>query len=106
MLSFVGGFGCFQVLLDIIFCLMMLPASYQVLIMYFAAMTPTWTCVRNSSMCIANVTYPNTDMSRCRIPKSEWTYTQSKGLSIVSTFDLDCERQWLTGLTTSVFFLG
>ena len=46
MLTIVNGFGPFQWFMIGSFCLMILPASYQVLIMYFLALQPGYRCTQ------------------------------------------------------------
>ena len=106
MLPYIGEFGKFQRLLDGVFCIMIIPQTLQVLIMYFAALSPPWKCVANSTICLFNTTLKNDDTSRCRMPRSEWEYTEPKEYSIVTQFDINCSKEWQVHLTTSIFFIG
>ena len=48
-LRMVGEFGPYQWLLDMAFCLMILPVTFQMFIMYFAGHQPDWRCTKNST---------------------------------------------------------
>lgn len=106
MLSIVGEFGPFQWLLDGLFCFLIVPRTFQILIMYFAAMNPTWKCVSNSSICLLNGTFSSDDDTRCSMPRSEWEFTEPKEFSIVTQFDIYCDSEWQIYMTTSILFIG
>ncbi|XP_057304312.1 uncharacterized protein LOC130641507 [Hydractinia symbiolongicarpus] len=105
MLTHVGEFGLFQWLLDAMFCVMVFPQSYQVLIMYFAALNPDWQCV-NGTECPYNGTLNSKNTSRCDMQRSSWEYTKPKDYSIVTEFDIICGKEWQIHLTSSIFFLS
>ena len=106
ILKIVGEFHCYQWILDTIFVIMVIPRTYMILIMYFAALKPDWKCVKNSTLCPYNATRLSSDNSRCSMLRSEWEYTEKKDFSIVTEFDIYCDREWLIQLTTSITFLG
>ena len=105
MISIVGEFGRFQWMLEVVLCIMIFPQTYQVLIMYFAALTPTWRCIANTS-CPFNGTLASDNTARCNLARNEWEYTEPIGYSIVTQFGVDCNKEWLRHLTTSIFFIG
>ena len=107
MLRLVGSYGRFQWMLDAVFCLMIIPCTYQILIMYFAALQPNWKCTPNSVVCsIHNQTFPSHHNLRCSINRSEWQFVESEKFSIVTQFDIYCDREWIIHVTTSIFFIG
>uniref|UniRef100_A0A7M5WT68 Major facilitator superfamily (MFS) profile domain-containing protein n=1 Tax=Clytia hemisphaerica TaxID=252671 RepID=A0A7M5WT68_9CNID len=105
-LRMVGGFGKFQIILDIVCCIIMCPFTFHVLIMYFAALQPEWKCVENSTVCLLNGTFTSENDFRCQIPRSEWEYMKPREYSIVTEFDIYCDRDWMIYMTTSILFIG
>lgn len=105
-LQIINGFGKYQKLLDLLFSLMIIPCGYSTLVMYFAALNPKWKCADNSTVCMLNGTFPKDDTFRCQIPRSEWEYMEPKEYSIVTQFDLVCDREWGVYMSTSIFFIG
>lgn len=106
ILHVVGEFDRFQWTLDAILCVMIIPRTYMILIMYFAALKPEWKCVKNSTVCLYNTTMSSSDPARCSMPRSEWEFTEPKEFSIVTEFDIYCDREWTIQLTTSISFVG
>ena len=106
ILPFVGEFKRYQWLLCAIFCIMVLPVASQVLLMYFVAQDPGWRCKEYSTLCTYNGTFPSNNYSRCYLPRSEWEFTEAKEFSIVTYFDIYCEKAWLINLSTSIIFVG
>ena len=106
MMPLVGAFGKYHWLLEVSLCVMMLPQAFQLLIMYFAALEPPWRCVANSSICVFIGTLSGKNDSRCRMSRSEWEFVEPTEYSVVTTFDLYCESEWLIRLSTSAFFIG
>ena len=78
MISIVGEFGRFQWMLEVMLCIMIFPQNYQVLIMYFAALTPTWRCIANTS-CPFNGTLSSDNTAGCTLARNEWEYTETVG---------------------------
>ena len=105
-LKMVGEFGRYQILLTIVFCLMFIPFTSHVLIMFFAAQQSDWICVSNSTQCTLNGTFTSENDLRCHIPRSEWEYIQPKGISIVTDFDIYCENDWIISMSSSIVFIG
>ena len=105
-LQIINGFGKYQKLLDLLFSLMVIPCGYSTLVMYFAALNPKWKCTKNSTVCIQNGTFAKDDAFRCQIPRSEWDYIEPQEYSIVTQFDLVCDREWGVYMSTSIFFIG
>ena len=106
ILHLVGGFDRFQWICNAAFCIMVIPPSFQVLIMYFVGLKPLWKCMDNSNVCTLNGTHDSTNTFRCTISRNEWEFTEPKGFSIATQFDIYCSEEWLLDLTTGMFFLG
>ena len=90
ILEYVGEFGKYQIILETMLCICMVPQTLQILIMYFAAHDPGWHCVSNSTYCSLNGTFTSSDGDRkvyelrCKLPRNEWTYAQPKDYSVVT----------------------
>lgn len=84
----VGPFGLYQLRTQAIFFLFMLPLTYQVLIMYFAAENPPWRCTHGSERCpykgIVTSNMGKRFQRRCNLNRSEWEYTTNQKLSIIT----------------------
>ena len=106
ILNIVGGFGPFQWICTLVLCTMVIPAAFQVLITYFIAMKPTWSCIPNSPICRLNGTQESTNVLRCSIPRNQWEFTEPTEFSIVTQFDIYCKQEWLLDLSTGIFFVG
>lgn len=104
-ISIVGGIGKFQYFLNTLLICMTIPVTFQVFIVCFSTVSPTWICAANSTSCIYNDTRKAEDTSRCRLPRNEWTYTEAKTYSLVTQFDLVCEKEWFIELISSSFFI-
>ena len=107
MLEVVGGYGKFQKTINIFFCLMTIPSFTHVMITYFTAHTPLWSCAHNSTRCRSNLTFKGADQSRCSMSRKDWSYAvATKHYSIVTEWNIDCEQVWLKEMVMSIFFLG
>eukprot|EP00794_Sanderia_malayensis_P010680 gene10680-11814_t len=109
ILPMIGEFGKFQIILEIIFCIMIFPGSMAVLLPYFAQHDPGWRCASNSTICKLNGTITSSNKNdfekRCNMPRSEWQFTQPKDYSVVTQFDLSCEMEPYNLLATSMVFI-
>ena len=89
ILPFVGEFSRFQIIIEILLCIAIIPQTLQVLIMYFAALKSPWRCVANSTSCTfpLNQTFSadsaNYD-TRCKFSRSDWEFVEPKDFSIVT----------------------
>lgn len=110
ILPLIGEFGLFQFLYIGILCILTIPATFQVLIIYFVAHNPAWECVTNSTVCTFNgaVSKPSDSRYklRCKIPRSEWKYVEGDYYSIVTEFGLFCDHENLIFVSKSMFFAG
>ena len=72
----IGSFGKYQKLL-LLGCngLVFFWFGFPVLIMTFLTADPGWKCVHNSSFCHFNKTMAASNKDRCKMPRSEWEYS-------------------------------
>ncbi|XP_065062349.1 organic cation transporter-like protein isoform X1 [Rhopilema esculentum] len=109
ILPYIGEFGKFQILLEVAFCVMVIPSSMLILVPYFAQDSPPWTCLLNSTVCRLNGTFDSYSrfyQYRCNMPRSEWEFTKQKEYSIVTQFDLYCDTEMYSYLATSSVFIS
>ena len=90
-LGYIGEFGKRQIILQVLFCLMIIPATYQSLLLTFVANNPAWKCSRSSQNHECNRTDKAFTVSsnfyerRCEfVNRSSWEFTQPKKFSIVT----------------------
>ena len=84
ILTNVGEFGRFQILMEAIHCLLQIPYTLMILLPYFTQDSPAWRCSLNSTKCNETGSLPSTNKLRCKLPRSEWEYTLPKDYSIVT----------------------
>ena len=106
VLPYIGEYGRFQQILDLIISLINIPVAMQILIMNFSTIIPTWTCTNNNTFCLFNDTLSANDNRRCHIPRDAWAYTEKKEFSLVTQFDIHCKDEWLLILLPSIYFVG
>ena len=80
----IGQYGLMQKLYVFIFCLLIVPSTYQTLIMSFVGNSPDWKCVSNNTECNMTGIFPKTDKRRCHMDRKSWQYTKDKSFSIVT----------------------
>ncbi len=87
VLPLIGEFGRYQILLEILFCLLKASGSMTVLLPCFTQHNPGWQCTHNSTICsLDGVITPASKHyeSRCNMPRSEWQFSQPKEYSVVT----------------------
>ena len=89
ILPLVGEFSRFQIIIEVLFCIIMIPQSLQNLIMYFAGLNSPWRCAASSSVCTfpRNLTFDSESKqykARCSMNRSDWEFVQSYDYSIVT----------------------
>lgn len=119
-LEYIGSFGRFQILLLLLFCLIIIAPTYQTLVMTFIGHSPSWRCaiqpingtilnVSNANVCNikgdVNKGNDNYD-DRCKMDRKLWKYTTDNSYSIVTQWDLVCDKSSLSYLANSALFLG
>ena len=105
----IGENGMFQKLLVLTFAVTLLGIGMQPVLATFITLTPTWQCTGNgstSSECPWNGTFPGEDERRCNTSRNNWEYTEEENFSLVTQFELDCERKSVVTLVVAVFFVG
>ncbi|XP_048577124.1 solute carrier family 22 member 15-like [Nematostella vectensis] len=122
VLIHVGQFGRSQWRVLGMFLFIFFPVTYQTLIMVFVAYEPPWMCTANSSSCLlpnatgrevySTATKPiSLYQRRCQLNRSEWKFADEDMYegpvnTIVTEFDLVCERGFLAWLANSMLFCG
>ncbi|CAA7062091.1 unnamed protein product [Microthlaspi erraticum] len=95
-----SDFGFSQFLQIILIGLAFAFDSQQTFITVFTDAYPTWHCLDHT---ICNPA--TTDI--CEIPRSAWAWDGgSKGISVISEFNLECSSSFLRGLPSSSFYVG
>ncbi len=88
ILPLIGEFSKYQILLQIFFCVAIVPGSMAKLLAYFVQHDPGWQCVSNSTVCTLNGTITSSNQQykdRCSMPRSEWQFAVSdKEYSVVT----------------------
>ncbi|XP_002158070.2 organic cation transporter protein [Hydra vulgaris] len=110
-LVLIGEFGRMQKLLVFLFSLMIIPSAYHTLIMSFIGNEPGWRCTSNNSECTFNstVVFVKGDLNyenNCKMNRTSWKFIHPKEFSIVTEWDLICEKKTHSTLANSVFFIG
>ncbi|XP_078363730.1 uncharacterized protein LOC144647931 [Oculina patagonica] len=111
VLEKIGNFGRYQLLLLIYAnCLAWCWFAWPTLLATFIAAEPGWRCVQNgnSSECKVNGTvYPGDDnfFHRCDISREAWEFVDDY-TSVVTEFDLVCDKELYGTISSSLVFLG
>ena len=106
VLEVIGGYGRFQLIVQIILLVAALPQIFAAYMMVFAGETPTWRCSINSTRCNSTLIFSDSNEQRCYMERSAWMYTELRPYSVVTDFDLDCEHRWMVILASSCYFIG
>ncbi|XP_057313741.1 solute carrier family 22 member 15-like [Hydractinia symbiolongicarpus] len=111
-----GECGRYQVLVQGCIMFAMLPMVYPIMIFYYIGYDPPWRCLYNNNNITRSVDFnktcsnssmifPHDDSSRCDLDRSEWNFDYHKS-TLVTEFDLVCNKNWLDALTGSIVFVG
>ena len=117
ILSFVGEFSRFQVVIEILLWISVIPQTMQILIMYFAALNSPWRCAANSTRCTfpRNQTFGNDNAdykARCDMKRSDWEFVEPKDFSIVTQVcsdryeNLKCSKLSILLIESTSLFLN
>ncbi|GFV95747.1 organic cation transporter protein [Trichonephila clavipes] len=105
----IGSFGAWQRRIFIIFFIINIAGMWQNLAMTFFAPKMNFRCVEPSSGADNRTAFDN----RCdvgengSVPCTQWEYDISfYSQTVVSEWDLVCEREWLISLSKSVYMVG
>jgi len=108
VLEKIGSFGRYQIALNIYFNIAYgLWWAFPVMVMVFIASEPGWKC-KNNITCPFTGTISLGDDNykhRCDIPRKDWEFADDF-TSVVTEFDLVCDRGSLGFVSTSVIFAG
>ena len=79
----------FQIIIEVLLMISIIPYTMPILIMYFAALNSPWRCAANSTMCTfpTNQTFDSSSSqyeARCSMKQSDWEFVQPKEFSIVT----------------------
>ena len=106
-------FGRFQVTIQIIFAYVVITIGYQSIMSYFIVDNPPWKCVGNntSHFCKQNfgilIRSDNEKFPRrCQLNRDEWTYSSDKDYSVVTEFNLVCEKRTFSALISGIYHIG
>ncbi|PFX15269.1 organic cation transporter protein-like isoform X1 [Stylophora pistillata] len=105
----IGSFGRYQILLLVFLNgLIFFWFGWPVMIPVFITAEPPWRCVANSSVCQLNGTmnsrHPDYKF-RCNISRDQWEFVDDF-TSVVTEFDLVCERGLYGTIGSSMIFVG
>ncbi|RMX49474.1 hypothetical protein pdam_00017632 [Pocillopora damicornis] len=105
----IGSFGRYQILLLVFLNgLIFFWFGWPVMIPVFITAEPPWRCVANSSICKLNGTmnsrHPDYNF-RCNISRDQWEFVDDF-TSVVTEFDLVCERGLYGTIGSSMIFVG
>ncbi|KAJ7383547.1 hypothetical protein OS493_027210 [Desmophyllum pertusum] len=108
VLEKIGSFGRYQIMLNIFFNLAYgFWWAFPVMVMVFIASEPGWKCKNNSTCPFTETISLRHDKYkfRCNIPREDWEFADDF-TSVVTEFDLVCDRGSLGFVSTSVIFAG
>ena len=87
-LQYVGQFGKMQIILQVMFAWLMLPATFQTLLMTFVGNNPPWKCSGISAECNKTRIFTVKDdfyKQRCSMQnRTSWDFSKPKKYSIVT----------------------
>lgn len=89
----IGPCGAYQFTRGFVLCILAVPMTYQILIMYFTGHSPNWKCV-NGTNTACNITGEISPAevdqfkSRCSMPRHSWEYTTPKTFSFITEVGL------------------
>ncbi|GIY89425.1 solute carrier family 22 member 2 [Caerostris extrusa] len=108
----IGSFGWWQLRVFLFFTCLNVVAVWQNFSIIFLAPNMDFSCVQPSTPYQSNGSddrcwVPQDPNSSVLAPCTRWEYNTSKtSHTIVSEWDLVCEREWLVSLTKSVYMIG
>jgi len=109
MLERIGSLGFYQIrLIFILGYIEWFNMTFQVLVPTFIAAEPNWLCVTNHSSCNLTGEFKPGDKlynERCDMPRDAWEFADGY-TSVVTQFDLVCDKALLGTISTSLLFAG
>lgn len=107
-----GEYGRGQKCLTFFLCLFMFGATYNILSTVFVTLNSSWRCSAygvTQGACLYNGTIDeNHELyeKRCEMNRTSWEFEREAGYSIVTEFDLVCDRKVFAEVAKSASFLG
>ncbi|XP_065651405.1 solute carrier family 22 member 15 isoform X3 [Hydra vulgaris] len=108
-LTNIGEFGKSQKLTLFFLSLLMIPASYQSLLITFIGINPSWICTNKTIECnLTGVISVNHRLynKRCSMKRESWRYEKEIDFSIISEWDLICDKLTHTYMVNSGAHIG
>lgn len=108
VLEKIGSMGLYQIrLIFILSYIEWFNITFQVMVPTFITAEPKWMCVPhvNNTACNFTGEFTALDKRRCGMPREAWTFTDDF-TSVVTRFDLVCDKAVLSSLSTSLVFGG
>jgi len=107
----IGPCGRYQYMRGFLLCMLNIPMTYQILIMYFTGHNPNWRCVNGTnSACnfTKEISPAHVDQfhARCNMPRKSWEYVTPRKFSFITEFDLVCDRNPLAAFANSAMYMG
>uniref|UniRef100_A0A7M5U329 Major facilitator superfamily (MFS) profile domain-containing protein n=1 Tax=Clytia hemisphaerica TaxID=252671 RepID=A0A7M5U329_9CNID len=109
----IGQFGRAQKLLLLMFYLLEVPHSYHTLSWFFTGHSPPWRCSLTNNLtraqCNSTAVYDIGDPfyeQRCFMERDAWNYTLPRSYSIVTEWDLVCDKKEYPFLANSLMWIG
>ena len=85
----IGPCGRYQYMYCFLLCMLNIPMTYQILIMYFTGHNPNWRCINGTnSACNFTKEISPADVhqfhSRCNMPRESWEYVTPRKFSFIT----------------------
>ena len=107
------SFGRFQYIIQVLFTYLSISVGYHAVMMYFIADDPSWKCTHNNTnnFCEQNfgidINKDNEQFSRrCQMNRDEWTFSKDKTYSIVTEYNLVCNKASIAALVSAIYHVG
>lgn len=108
-----GDCGRYQIMLQLIFSYLVVCIASASFVPYFILDDPAWTCNSNSTSPFCQEHFgksfsPDSDLfyERCRLERSEWSYTRASKYSVVTEYDLVCNLTAYAETSNAVHYVG
>lgn len=109
VLEKIGSLGLFQIRIILALSYMeWFNSGWQTMVVVFTVAEPPWHCVANSSNCTLTGSFKPGQENygyRCNIPREQWEFDDDF-TSVVTEYDLVCDRKFFASLTSSMVFAG
>lgn len=85
----IGPCGRYQFLQSFLLCMLMIPMTYQILLMYFTGHSPNWKCANGTNIACnftGEISPADVDKfnSRCSMPRYSWEYVTHRNFSFIT----------------------